>query len=110
MTTSTDKKDETNIPFQRGKIKNKVLKLEATVLKLQAQQAQGKDVATKLAAEQKKLDKNIATDVASAGLASTALEFDATTAQRKCLQILDFRILGLWVYLYNSKWAKTSYK
>ncbi|EPE04346.1 small secreted protein [Ophiostoma piceae UAMH 11346] len=66
--------------LQRGKIKNKVLKLEATVLKLQAQAAQGQNVASKLATEQKKLAKNIATDVESAGLASTALQFDATTA------------------------------
>ncbi|KAF2645583.1 hypothetical protein P280DRAFT_366186, partial [Massarina eburnea CBS 473.64] len=61
-----------------GKIKNKILKLEATVLKLQAQQAQGEDVATKLADEQKKLDNNIATDKKNAGKPSTALPFDAT--------------------------------
>ncbi|KAI8400498.1 hypothetical protein FOFC_19340 [Fusarium oxysporum] len=39
--------------LQRGKIKNKVLKLTATILKLQAQQAQGEDVADKLAEENK---------------------------------------------------------
>jgi len=65
---------------QRGKDKNKILKLTATVLKLQAQAAQGKDVADKLAAEQKKLDKNIALDEDAAGLPSTALSFDATTS------------------------------
>lgn len=64
--------------LQRGKIKNKVLKLEATVIKLQAQQAQGTDVAAKLAEEQKKLQNNINQDVAEAGKASTALPFDAT--------------------------------
>jgi hypothetical protein len=35
----------------------------ATVIKLEAQQAQGEDVAAKLAEETKKLDNNIATDV-----------------------------------------------
>jgi hypothetical protein len=62
---------------QAGKIKNKVLKLEATVIKLEAQQAQGEDVAADLATEQKKLDNNIAQDVAIAGKPSTALPFDA---------------------------------
>ncbi|TQN70000.1 hypothetical protein CSHISOI_05628 [Colletotrichum shisoi] len=66
--------------LQRGKIKNKVLKLTATMLKLQAQQAQGKDVAAKMAEEQKKLDNNIAQDVAEAGNESTALDFEASTA------------------------------
>ncbi|ORY66986.1 small secreted protein [Pseudomassariella vexata] len=66
--------------LQRGKIKNKVLKLEATLLRLQIEQAQGADVADEIAAEQKKLDNNISQDVEAAGLPSTALEFDATTA------------------------------
>ncbi|KAJ9161592.1 hypothetical protein NKR19_g2138 [Coniochaeta hoffmannii] len=74
--TDEDEKDA----LQRGKDKNKILKLTATVLKLQAQAAQGKDVADKLAAEQKKLDKNIALDEDAAGLPSTALSFDATTS------------------------------
>lgn len=65
--------------LQRGKIKNKVLKLQATVLKLQAQAAQGQDVADKLATEQKKLANNIATDKKDAGKPSTKLAFDATT-------------------------------
>ncbi|KAK1599339.1 uncharacterized protein LY79DRAFT_504361 [Colletotrichum navitas] len=65
--------------LQCGKIKNKVLKLTATVLKLQAQEAQGSDVASKLATEQKKLDNNIKLDTAEAGNACTALKFDATT-------------------------------
>ncbi|KAF5323247.1 hypothetical protein D9619_013502 [Psilocybe cf. subviscida] len=65
--------------LQNGKIKNKVLKLTATVLKLQAQAAQGDDVAEKLATEQKKLNKNIDLDIAAAGQASTALSFNAST-------------------------------
>ncbi|KAF2829509.1 hypothetical protein CC86DRAFT_286972 [Ophiobolus disseminans] len=63
---------------QAGKIKNKVLKLMATVIKLEAQQAQGEDVAAKLATEQTKLDNNIATDKASAGQPSTAVPFEGT--------------------------------
>lgn len=63
---------------QNGKIKNKVLKLMATVIKLNAQQAQGTDVTEQLATEQKKLDNNIATDKKNAGQASTAVPFDAT--------------------------------
>jgi hypothetical protein len=47
---------------------------------LQAQAAQGQDVADKLATEQKKLDNNIAQDEDAAGLPSTALSFDATTS------------------------------
>ncbi|KAJ4393929.1 hypothetical protein N0V93_003146 [Gnomoniopsis smithogilvyi] len=66
--------------LQRGKIKNKVLKLTATVLGLQAQQAQGEDVASKLATEQGKLDKNIAEDEAEAGNPSTAVPFDGNIA------------------------------
>ena len=65
---------------QNGKTKNKILKLTATVLKLKAQQAQGQDVADKLAEEQKKLDNNIAADVAAAGKPSTALSFTASTS------------------------------
>lgn len=65
------------IPHQNGKIKNKVLKLMATVIKLQAQQAQGDDVAEKLAEETKKLDTNVALDTAAAGQVSIAEPFDA---------------------------------
>jgi hypothetical protein len=64
--------------LQAGKIKNKVLKLEATIIKLEAEQAQGQDVAADIVAEQKKLDNNIAQDTAIAGKPSTALPFDAT--------------------------------
>lgn len=65
---------------QRGKIKNKVLKLMATVTSLQIQQAQGKNVTAKLDAETKKLNKNVGEDEAEAGKASTLLKFEATTA------------------------------
>lgn len=50
----------------------------ATVLELQAKAAQGEDTSAKLAAEQKKLDNNIALDKAAAGGASTALTFTGT--------------------------------
>ncbi|KAF5667129.1 small secreted protein [Fusarium heterosporum] len=66
--------------LQRGKIKNKVLKLTATVLKLEAQQAQGEDVAAKLEEENKKLQNNISQDQEAAGQASTFLSFDASTS------------------------------
>ncbi|KAF4960351.1 hypothetical protein FGADI_998 [Fusarium gaditjirri] len=66
--------------LQRGKIKNKVLKLTATILKLEAQQAQGEDVADKLAEENKKLQNNISQDKDEVGKASTFLAFDATTS------------------------------
>ncbi|KAK7705841.1 hypothetical protein SLS64_007789 [Diaporthe eres] len=62
--------------LQIGKIKNKVLKLTATIKKLEAQAAQGEDVADKLAEEQKKLDNNISQDEAEAGNASTNVQFD----------------------------------
>lgn len=61
-----------------GKTKNKVLKLMATKIELEAKQAQGEDVSAKLADESKKLDNNIATDKKNAGNPSTALPFDAT--------------------------------
>ena len=63
-----------------GKTKNKVLKLMATKIQLEAKQAQGEDVAAKLAEELKKLNNNIATDVKNAGKASTALKFDAAVS------------------------------
>lgn len=66
--------------IQRGKIKNKVLKLEATMIRLMIEQAQGNDVADEIAAEQKKLDNNISQDEDEAGQESTFLAFDATTA------------------------------
>ncbi|KAF3044917.1 hypothetical protein E8E11_005525 [Didymella keratinophila] len=60
-----------------GKIKNKVLKLMATKIELEAKQAQGEDVAAKLEEELTKLNNNIATDKKNAGNPSTALPFDA---------------------------------
>ncbi|KAL3420315.1 hypothetical protein PVAG01_08814 [Phlyctema vagabunda] len=64
--------------IQAAKIKNKVLKLTATMLKLKAEEAQGTDTTAEQAAEQKKLDNNISQDVAAAGTATTAIPFDAT--------------------------------
>ncbi|RYP24355.1 hypothetical protein DL765_000619 [Monosporascus sp. GIB2] len=66
--------------LQRGKIKNKVLKLEATMMRLMIDQAQGKDVADKIEAESKKLNNNIQQDKAEAGKTSTFLSFDASTS------------------------------
>ncbi|KAI2616170.1 hypothetical protein GGS26DRAFT_452628 [Hypomontagnella submonticulosa] len=66
--------------LQRGKIKNKVLKLEATILRLMIQQAQGEDVSDEMATEQKKLDNNIKQDEDEAGNPSTFLSFSASTA------------------------------
>ena len=60
-----------------GKTKNKVLKLMATKIELEAKQAQGEDVAAKLEEELTKLNNNIATDTKNAGNPSTALPFDA---------------------------------
>ncbi|RBR12224.1 uncharacterized protein FIESC28_08710 [Fusarium coffeatum] len=65
--------------LQRGKIKNKVLKLTATILKLEAQKAQGDDVDEKLEEENKKLQNNIAQDQEAAGQDSTFLSFNAST-------------------------------
>ncbi|RKF54222.1 putative small secreted protein [Golovinomyces cichoracearum] len=65
--------------IQAGKIKNKVLKLEATVLGLQIEQAKGKNVADKLAVEDKKLKKNISLDAEKAGQPSKGVPFDGTT-------------------------------
>lgn len=69
----------TNTLPQRAKIQNKILKLTATVMGLQAQQAQGQNVTAKLDEETKKLNKNIADDVANAGKPATALKFNAST-------------------------------
>ncbi|RYO74220.1 hypothetical protein DL766_002963 [Monosporascus sp. MC13-8B] len=66
--------------LQRGKIKNKVLKLEATIMRLMIEQAQGKDVADKIDAESKKLNNNIQQDTEEAGKPSTFLSFDASTS------------------------------
>ncbi|KAI1760781.1 small secreted protein [Hypoxylon sp. FL1150] len=66
--------------LQRGKIKNKVLKLQATILKLMIEQAQGEDVSDDMATEQTKLQNNISQDEDEAGNASTFLSFNATTS------------------------------
>lgn len=66
--------------LEAGKTKNKVLKLMATKLELEAKQAQGEDVSAKLEEELKKLNNNIATDKENAGSPSTALPFDATVS------------------------------
>jgi len=65
--------------LQNGKIQNKVLKLTASVLKLQVQAAQGQNTAATLATEQKKLATNIALDKKAAGQAATKLSFTAST-------------------------------
>lgn len=65
---------------QRGKIKNKVLKLTATMMKLQIQAAQGEDVAAKMETESKKLQNNISQDEAAAGQPSTDVDFNGSTA------------------------------
>lgn len=67
------------MPLQVGKIKNKVLKLQTDVLRLQIEQAQGMSgLDSELAAQQKKLATNVALDVANDGATSTAIDFDGT--------------------------------
>ena len=62
--------------LQVGKIKNKVLKLELEVLGLQIDQAQGgKDNTAKIAAETKKLNKNVQLDTDAAGQTSQSVDF-----------------------------------
>ncbi|KAF2705473.1 hypothetical protein K504DRAFT_387796 [Pleomassaria siparia CBS 279.74] len=62
--------------LQCGKIKNKVLKLQTDVLRLQIQQAQGKaGLEGQLAAQQKKLATNVALDVKSKGQTCTGINF-----------------------------------
>ncbi|KAH7026700.1 uncharacterized protein B0I36DRAFT_352530 [Microdochium trichocladiopsis] len=65
--------------LQAGKIKNKVLKLKATLLLLSIKEAQGEDVAADIAAETKKFNNNIKQDQDAAGDPSTFLPFDAST-------------------------------
>ncbi|KAK3995351.1 hypothetical protein QBC44DRAFT_259766 [Cladorrhinum sp. PSN332] len=65
--------------LQRGKIKNKVLKLQLQVMALTVEGAQGKNTAAKLAEQQKKLAKNVETDKKSAGLQSTSVNFQGTS-------------------------------
>lgn len=68
------KKTDAGKALQRGKDKNKVLKLRTDVLRIQIEIAQGNPDST-LAAQQKKLDTNVALDVKAKGLASTAIDF-----------------------------------
>ncbi|RFU32711.1 hypothetical protein B7463_g3617, partial [Scytalidium lignicola] len=62
--------------LQNGKIKNKVLKLQTDILRLQIEQAQGKSgLDSQIASQQTKLDSNVSLDKAAAGEASTAIDF-----------------------------------
>ncbi len=64
------------IALQNGKIKNKVLKLQTSVLQLMIEIAQGKSgLASKLTTQQTKLTKDVGLDVAAKGQASTAISF-----------------------------------
>ncbi|KAF2193299.1 hypothetical protein K469DRAFT_735232 [Zopfia rhizophila CBS 207.26] len=62
--------------LQNGKIKNKVLKLQLEVMDLMIEQAQGEDVADKIAEEQTKLDTNVQLDQEAAGQASQSVQFN----------------------------------
>ncbi|TQS34407.1 hypothetical protein Golomagni_05211 [Golovinomyces magnicellulatus] len=62
-----------------GKTKNKVFKITATILRLEGEKAQGKDVSAEIAKEKAKLDKNVAADVAAKGDTSKNVSFDGTT-------------------------------
>ncbi|KAF7917910.1 uncharacterized protein EAE98_009938 [Botrytis deweyae] len=65
--------------LQVGKIKNKVLKLQTDVLRIQIQTAQGNaGSSSELAAQQKKLATNVALDVAQAGKTSKSISFSGT--------------------------------
>ncbi|CAO2652059.1 Nn.00g003420.m01.CDS01 [Neocucurbitaria sp. VM-36] len=67
------------VALQNGKIKNKVLKLQTDVLRLQIQQAQGKaGLEEQIATQQKKLTTNVALDEKAAGQTSTGINFDGT--------------------------------
>lgn len=62
--------------LQVGKIKNKVLKLQLSVLRLGAEVAQGRgDRATKLQEQRTKLAKNVDLDRAAAGQRSQSVDF-----------------------------------
>jgi hypothetical protein len=62
--------------LQNGKIKNKVLKLQTDVLRIQIEVAQGNTASqSELAAQQAKLATNVALDQAAAGQTSTAISF-----------------------------------
>lgn len=62
--------------LQNGKIKNKVLKLQTDVLRIQIEVAQGNTASqSSLAAQQAKLATNVALDVKAAGKEATAISF-----------------------------------
>jgi len=62
--------------LQNGKIKNKVLKLQTDVLRIQIEVAQGNTGSqSELAAQQTKLATNVALDKKAAGQASTSITF-----------------------------------
>ncbi|KAK4182635.1 hypothetical protein QBC35DRAFT_509612 [Podospora australis] len=65
--------------LQRGKILNKILKLQLQVMTLTIEGAQGKDTTAKLAEQQKKLAKNIETDKKAAGERAAAVDFQGTS-------------------------------
>ena len=65
--------------LQNGKIKNKVLKLQTDVLRIQIEVAQGNTASqSELAAQQAKLATNVALDKAAAGQTSTAISFSGS--------------------------------
>ncbi|KAH6684014.1 hypothetical protein B0J14DRAFT_693289 [Halenospora varia] len=65
--------------LQNGKIKNKVLKLQTDVLRIQIEVAQGNTAAgSQLTAQQTKLATNVALDKAAAGQAATAISFSGS--------------------------------
>ena len=65
--------------LQNGKIKNKVLKLQTDVLRIQIEVAQGNTGSqSQLAGQQAKLATNVALDQKAAGQASTAISFSGS--------------------------------
>ncbi|CAJ2503184.1 Uu.00g105780.m01.CDS01 [Anthostomella pinea] len=65
--------------LQNGKIKNKILKLQTDILRIQIETAQGNTESTSdLAGQQSKLAEDVATDEAAAGEASTSVNFTGT--------------------------------
>lgn len=69
----------TGTALQNGKIKNKVLKLQTDVLRIQIEVAQGNTGSqSELAGQQAKLATNVALDKAAAGQTSTAISFSGS--------------------------------
>jgi hypothetical protein len=70
--------------LQVGKIKNKVLKLQLSVLRLGAEVAQGRqDRAAKLQEQRTKLAKNVELDGAAAGQRSQSVDFPGSSEPRR---------------------------